>query len=206
MAEFGVPVHYDGHAAAACRAALDMQKALKRMREEWAAQGRPELHARIGINTGEVIVGNMGSRNVFDYTVMGDHVNLGSRLEGANKAYGTHIMISEFTYRQVKNDFYTRPLDFIRVKGKTKPIQVFELIATRETKFPSKFLELLQVYSQGIQAYREREWADALDYFEHCLRLYPDDKPSSIYRERCAEFRLKPPPANWDGVITMKEK
>ena len=206
MAEFGVPVHYEGHAIAACNAALDMQKALKHMREEWAAQDRPQLRARVGINTGEVIVGNMGSKNVFDYTVMGDHVNLGSRLEGANKAYGTEIMISEFTYRLVKDEFYTRPLDFIRVKGKTKPIEVFELIATRETKLSSNFLELLQVFGHGIEAYRNRKWADGLDYFEHCLKLFPDDQPSAIYRQRCAEFRLNPPPAKWDGVITMKEK
>jgi len=206
MAEFGVPVYYEEHARMACLTALEMQHKLRQMRKKWKEEGRPQIRARVGINTGEVIVGNMGSRDVFDYTVMGDHVNLGARLESANKFYGTEIMISEFTYRQVKDDFYTRPLDLIRVKGKQKPIEVFELIATKETKFTDTFLKELECYSKGVQAYRQQKWLQAIDYFEYCLKANPDDRLARIYKERCVDYRLNPPPDDWDGVTTMKEK
>lgn len=206
MAEFGVPMHYDNHAQMGCRAALKMQKELRVLRKKWLDEGKPAMEARIGLNTGEVIVGNMGSRDVFDYTVMGDHVNLGARLEGANKSYGTKIMISEFTYAMVKDDFYTRSLDLIRVKGKQKPVEVYELIAEKNEPLTAKFKEHLEYYIAGIQAYRNREWEKGIDLFEHSLELYPEDQPSQIYRTRCIEFRYNEPPDDWDGVITMKTK
>jgi adenylate cyclase len=206
MAEFGVPVDFPNHPQAACRAALEMQSVLKDLRKKWAEENRPQLKARIGINTGEVIVGNMGSQNVFDYTVMGDHVNLGARLESANKFYNTYIMISEFTQEHVKDDFYTRPLDLIRVKGKEKPIEVFELISDRNVKLSSQYLEMLELYSKGIQSYRKQEWREAIDVFEYCLKLYPEDQPSKLYRRRCIDFRLNSPGKEWDGVFTMTEK
>jgi len=206
MAEFGAPIAFPDHAQKACYAALEMQRKLKKLRLKWKEEGKPQLHARVGINTGEVIIGNMGSRDMFDYTAMGDHVNLGARLESANKFYGTQIMISEFTYRIVKDDFIARPLDLIRVKGKTKPIEVFELIATKETKFTDQFVEFLDFYRKGVIAYRKRKWLQAIDIFDYCLKLNPEDKPTKLYRERCVDFRLNPPPPDWDGVITMKEK
>jgi len=206
MAEFGVPVHYDNHPYMACKSALEMQRKLKEMRDFWKKQNKPLLKARIGINTGEVIVGNMGSRNVFDYTVMGDHVNLGSRLEGANKFYGTHIMISEFTHEVVKDQFYTRPLDLIKVKGKDKPINVYELIAFKEDKLKENYLQMLQYYEKGINSYKSKNWDEAIDSFEHCLRLVPIDSPSEEYRRRCIEYKFNQPPEDWDGVTVMKEK
>lgn len=206
MAEFGVPVTYPGHAKAACCAALEMQKKIKNMRRDWLKQGKPELYMRVGINTGEVIVGNMGSRDVFDYTVMGDHVNLGARLEGANKFYGTEIMISEFTVNEVKDDFYTRHLDLLRVKGKEKPIAVYELLATKETKFSEMFFRLMEYYEQGISAYRSQKWAEAIALFERCLKLNPDDKPAAIYLKRSQAFQQRPPGGDWDGVTTLTEK
>jgi len=206
MAEFGMPVPYENHAYMACKAALQMQKKLYFLREKWQKEGKPPLRARIGINTGEVIVGNMGSRNVFDYTVMGDHVNLGSRLEGANKFYGTSIMISEFTYDRIKSDYYTRELDLIRVKGKEKPIKVFELIASKEAKLDQKFLEMLDIYAKGLEHYKAQEWDDAIDCFENCLKLRSEDTPSSEYRSRCIEYKFNSPGLDWDGVTVMKEK
>lgn len=206
MAEFGMPVPFEDHPQAACRAALEMQSTLKEMRAKWKAEGRPELEARVGINTGEVIVGNMGSESVFDYTVMGDHVNLGSRLESANKVYDTKIMISEFTHAYVKDDFYSRPLDLIRVKGKNKPIEVFELIAERNMQLESKYLEMLSAYQKGIAAYRNRNWKEAIDLFEFCLNQFPEDYPSKLYRKRCIEFKFNDPGENWDGVFTMTTK
>ncbi len=206
MAEFGMPVPYDEHPHCACRTALKMQEKLTEMRKKWKEEGRPELEARIGINTGNVIVGNMGSETVFDYTVMGDSVNLGARLEGANKQYDTFIMISEYTNEYVKNDFYTRPLDLIRVKGKNKAVEVFELIGERIKPLESKHIELLSVYERGIKAYREQKWNEAIDFFDFCLNLNPDDSPSKLYRKRCIDFKFNSPGEDWDGVFTMTTK
>jgi len=206
MAEFGVPVHYDNHPYMACKTAIEMQRKLKVMRDFWKKQNKPMLKARVGINTGEVIVGNMGSRNVFDYTVMGDHVNLGSRLEGANKFYGTNIMISEFTHDYVKDQFYTRPLDLIKVKGKDQPINVYELIAFKEDKMKDGFLEMLDSYKKGIEFYKARNWDDAIDCFEKCLKLVHVDSPSEEYRRRCIEYKFNQPSEDWDGVTVMTEK
>ena len=206
MAEFGVPVLFDNHAFMACKTAIEMQKKLSKLREKWKIEGRPELSARIGINTGEVIVGNMGSRDVFDYTVMGDHVNLGSRLEGANKFYGTSIMISEFTYDYIKDDFYTRELDLIKVKGKDQPIKVFQLITSKREKVSDDFLKMLDIYKKGLGHYKVQEWNDAIDCFEECLKIVPDDPPSVEYRSRCIEYKFNSPGPEWDGITIMKEK
>jgi adenylate cyclase len=206
MAEFGIPVSYDNHPYMACKAALQMQKRLGFLRKKWQEAGRPAIRARVGINTGNVIVGNMGSRDVFDYTVMGDHVNLGSRLESANKFYGTNVMISEFTYEYVKDDFYTRELDLIRVKGKEKPIKVFELIAFKDEKLSENFLKLLEIYAGALQFYKTQQWDKAIENFESCLNLVPDDMPSAEYRTRCIEYKFSNPGSDWDGVTVMKEK
>ena len=206
MAEFGIPVAYDNHPYMACKAALQMQQRLGFLRQKWQDAGRPSIRARVGINTGNVIVGNMGSRDVFDYTVMGDHVNLGSRLESANKFYGTYIMISEFTYEYVKKDFFTRELDLIRVKGKEQPIKVFELIAFKDEKLSENFLKLLDVYPAGLQFYKTQQWDKAIEQFESCLQLVPDDMPSAEYRTRCIEYKFNSPGPDWDGVTVMKEK
>lgn len=206
MAEFGMPVPSDDHPHLACRTALQMQRQLVKMREKWKSEGKPELVARVGINTGFVIVGNMGSQTVFDYTVMGDAVNLGSRLEGANKIYDTYIMISETTNDYVKESFYTRPLDLIRVKGKNKPVEVFELIEEKSTKLGQEKLELINSYTKGINYYRNRQWREAIESFEHCLTISPEDHPSKLYRKRCLEFKINDPGPNWDGVFTMTTK
>ena len=206
MAEFGVPVAYPDHAKAACNAAIEMQERLKKLRTNWIKEGKPALTARTGINTGEVIVGNMGSRHLFDYTVMGDHVNLGARLESANKGYGSRIMISEFTHNELDEEFYTRPLDFIRVKGKTKPVEVFELLGNKTTPFKDTYLAMLEKYHKGYLAYRRRDWDEAIQIFEKCKELVPKDQPSQIYFERCVNFKYNSPPEDWDGVIELKEK
>ncbi|MFC2088840.1 adenylate/guanylate cyclase domain-containing protein, partial [Calditrichota bacterium] len=206
MAEFGVPVHYDNHPYMACKTALEMQKRLKQLRAKWKKENKPQITARIGINTGEVIVGNMGSRDVFDYTVMGDHVNLGSRLEGANKFYGTNIMISEYTYEHVKDQFYTRPLDLILVKGKKLPIKVYELIAFKEDELVDSYSQMLKFYDQGLKAYQARHWDEAIDNFEYCLKLIPSDVPSDEYRKRCIDYKFNEPPDDWSGITVMKGK
>lgn len=128
MAFWGAPIEMDDHPLKACKAALEMMEALKVMNHRWEKEGKPVLDIGIGINSGDMVVGNMGSSSRMDYTLMGDNVNLGSRLEGTNKFYGTHIIISEFTYQYVKDDVIVRELDLIRVKGKALPVKIYELI------------------------------------------------------------------------------
>jgi adenylate cyclase len=206
MAEFGVPVPHEDHAQIACKTALEMQSRLAELRKKWEKEGRPQLAARVGINTGEVIVGNMGSRDVFDYTVIGDAVNLGSRLEGANKFYGTQIMISEYTYELVKNDFHARMLDIIRVKGKAEPIKVFELIGLKDRPLDDAVIEMLDAFGQGVGHYQSRKWDEAIACFDSCLGIRSEDQPSQIFKKRCEEFRKNPPEPSWDGVTALDEK
>jgi len=206
MAEFGAPVYFEDHAIKACAAALEMQKRLAKLNKKWAKENVPELHARVGINSGNMIVGNMGSHQVFDYTVMGDEVNLASRLEGANKVFNTRIMISESTYNLVKDHFVTRPLDLIRVKGKQKPVKVYELIAHKNEALPYKFKEILPVYLNGISYYNTRQWDRAIECFQYCLKLVPNDGPSREYLQRVQAYKETPPPPDWDGVYTLTSK
>ncbi len=206
MAVFGAPVEFPEHAEYACHAALKMQKRLAQLREKWKDQGRPQLRARIGINSGDMVVGNMGSETRFDYTVMGDAVNLASRLEGANKVYGTEIMIGENTFKLVNEKFVTRPLDLLRVKGKKKPVKVYELIASREEKLPPEMEEMLAQYQKGFDSYLMRNWEWAMNHFRQALQIKADDGPSRIYLLRCQEFMEHPPGDDWDGVFVMKTK
>ena len=129
MAVWGAPLEQTDHPERACRTALKMLDRLTKMQQQWEAEGTPRLDIGIGVNTGPMVVGNMGSERRFDYTVMGDSVNLASRLEGINKEYGTQVVISEFTYERVKDDFFCRELDAVRVKGRAKPAKIYELVA-----------------------------------------------------------------------------
>lgn len=206
MAEFGAPVHYPDHALKACYAALDMQRRLKMLSREWRRQGRPVLTCRTGVNSGNMIVGNMGSARVFDYTVIGDEVNLAARLEGANKTFGTANMISESTYNEVKDAMITRPIDLIVVKGRQKPVQVFELLARKDEKIDELIKKLLPIYRDGVHYYHHRKWELAAESFRLCLQMVPDDGPSRLYLKRVLEYAKNPPPEDWDGVYALKSK
>lgn len=206
MAEFGTPVFYEDHAIKACYAALEMQERLSKLNLAKYTDVVNRLSCRIGINSGHMIVGNMGSKNVFDYTVMGDAVNLASRLEGANKMYKTNIMISEDTYKLVKDAVISRPLDLIRVKGRQKPVRVLEVIARRDAKIRENVKSMLPVFVNGVRYYHQRDWKKAEDCFEYCLKIVPDDGPSLLYLERVREYTENPPPEAWDGVFTMHTK
>jgi adenylate cyclase len=206
MAEFGVPVPIAQHQHAACRAALRMKKQLAVMREGWAREGKPELEARVGINTGQMLVGNLGSRRIMDYTVMGDHVNLGSRLEGTNKVYGTEIMASEFTWEAVKDDFVGRELDWIAVKGKETGVGVYQVLATKEEGVSAETSALLTGYADGLALYRARRFEEALAKFESLLERHSDDGPTQLLADRCREYIAHPPPEDWNGVYHMTVK
>lgn len=205
MAFWGAPYSYDDHAYRACLSAVEMQRRLSALRAEWKLQGRHELYARMGINTGSAVAGNMGSRTRMNYTVMGDSVNLASRLEGANKFYSTYAMVSEFTAAKVSGSFVFRDLDVIRVVGKKEPIKVFELIE-EIGKIDQNFTELLDKYNEGLDEFRARNWMKARNVFHQALKLNPGDGPSRTYVERCSEFLKNPPSARWDGVYTLKSK
>ncbi len=206
MAEFGAPVHFEDHAVKACYAAIEMQERLKKLDLSKYKKVISSLSCRIGINSGHMIVGNMGSKNVFDYTVMGDAVNLASRLEGANKMYGTNIMISEDTYKLVKDDVVSRPLDLIRVKGRQKPVRVLEVISRRDQKIPERIRSILPVFVNGIRYYHLRDWKKSEECFRFCLDMVPNDGPAKEYLRRVQEFAENPPPEDWDGVYTMLSK
>jgi len=177
-----------------------------RMRDLWRKQGRDELYARVGLNTGPMVVGNMGSETRFDYTVMGDSVNLGARLEGANKQYGTEIMIGENTYIEAKDKIIARQLDLLRVKGKNEPVKVYELLGITEKGMPDNKMRVTELFNQGFAAYMQQNWQGAAEYFENALAINAKDGPSRRYIQRCRLYLENPPDASWDGVFVMKSK
>jgi len=206
MAFWGAPVELDNNALHACNAALEMQEKLVDIRAKWRSEGKPDVHVRIGLNTGQMVVGNMGGFGKFDYTVIGDSVNLGSRLEGANKEYGTYIMASERTQELVKDFFAFRELDLLVVKGKTMPIKVFELLGKKENGVPQTKLSAVEQYLTGLELYRRKQFTEAIKKFNAALAIDPTDTPSSLYIERSQVYLDSPPPDEWNGVFILKTK
>jgi len=206
MAAYGVPIEEEDHAERACFAALDMQEKLRELRLRWQAENRPLLQARIGINSGNMIAGNIGGKHRFDYTVIGDSVNLAARLEGVNKMYGTDIIISEETHELVKDRVIARELDFIRVKGKTKPVRVFELLARRDRGIDQEYAGVFSHFARGLEHYRLQNWKRAIYEFRRVLQLKKEDGPAVEFLRRCEVFMQSPRPANWDGVFEMRGK
>ncbi len=204
MAFFGAPIPFEDHALMACRCALEQLEELGRLQEQYEKQGLPAIDIGIGVNTGEMSVGNMGSQTVRSYTVMGDAVNLGSRLEGINKQYGTRIIISEFTYEQVKDKVIAREIDWVRVKGKALPVRIFELVSEKEPQ--SDVMFMLDNFKQGFIKYHEKAFDAALGCFSEALNHRPDDTVSKLYIDRCQRYIEAPPPEDWDGVFIMTTK
>ncbi|PID73712.1 MAG: adenylate/guanylate cyclase domain-containing protein [Desulfobacterales bacterium] len=205
IAFFGAPNIIPDHEHIAVLAAIDMQKRLAGLREKWASEGRPRLKMRIGLNSGEAVVGNMGSKNRMDYTMMGDTVNTASRLEGINKVYGTSILIGENTARKIKEEVLTREIDQIAVIGKLVPIRIHEVLGRRKDA-SGELLEQVARFENALSLYRDRQWDKAAGILAELLAVRPDDTPVRVLAERCAEFRQSPPPENWNGVYTAMTK
>jgi adenylate cyclase len=204
MAFWNAPVDQPDHALRACRAAVKMIEQLERLKQGWRAAGYPELDIGIGINTGAMVVGNMGSDVRVDYTVLGDAVNLGSRLEGTNKEYETRIVISESTWAAVKDQVVARRLGAVRVKGRREPVRIYELRglgAPTSADAPG-----LDAFERALRCWEARQFDAAPQAFSEVLAVWPDDRPTRLYLEALDAFADSPPPASWDGVITMTTK
>lgn len=207
MAEFGVPIHVPDHADMAVRTALRMQQRLQELRQEWKQKELPILRCRVGVNTGPMIIGNIGSKRVFDYTVIGDAVNLASRLEGANKRYGTFLMISESTYENLTPGmFKTRILDVIKVKGKSRAVKVFEVYGEKpDTMDPNQEL-YYQTYHDAFEDYLSRKLTVAQEKFLKALSLRPEDPASKEMIDRIDAIKSSDLPNDWDGSIALTSK
>jgi len=199
MAVFGAPVEEKNHAKLACTAALAMRDARHDLADTFAKLGRPPLKARTGINSGLMLVGNYGSKYRFNYSVLGDQVNLASRLEQLGKPYGVEIIIGEGTAELIGADFLLRELDKVQVKGRKQALRIYELLGVRDVVLPPNQAEMLKVYAEALDLYRHRNWDEALARFERCLVLWPQDGPSRAMRERCNAMRAAPLPEDWDG-------
>lgn len=206
MAVFGAPLPLDNHSWSAIQAALDMRERLVRFNELRHSKKQPEINIGIGLSSGEVVSGNIGSHRKMEYTVIGDGVNLSARLEGITKQYGCDIVLSEYTYRPCRELIWVRELDLTRVKGKMQPVKIYELIGKRNKELSDEQQGFLDLYHQGRQAYTSQDFKGALELFEQAQAMRPQDRAVEIHIERIHGYLRTPPPANWDGVHVMTTK
>jgi adenylate cyclase len=205
MAIWGAPFDEPNHAERCCFGAVNMLTRLAELQSSWREQGKPILDIGIGINTGVASVGNMGSSLRYGYTAIGDAVNLASRLEGLNKEYGTHILISESTQKELHTDkLMLREIDLIRVKGKLQPLTIYEILTP--DLVANNGQELVELFGAAREAYKRHDWLAAISAFESVLSRWPDDGPARIFLARCVEYLAEAPDSNWDGVYVMKHK
>lgn len=215
VAFYGAPVPLEGHEYHACMTALEMERKLQLLREKWSSEGDwPELvhniRHRVGLNSGKMVTGNMGSSMRMNYTMMGDTVNLAARLEPAAKQYGVYTIVAQNTYKVVKDQFEWRMLDYLTVKGKKKPVKAYELFSVKDD-LNNDQSQLITAFNEGIDLYFKQEWNKALSKFKEASELeedFPDrpTTPSLIYIQRCEFFSKNPPAKDWDGVWIMKTK
>jgi class 3 adenylate cyclase len=205
MAVWGAPVPAPDHARRACAAALEMRDRLRELRPAWKERFGVEVRAGAGVNTGPMVAGNVGSRQKANYTVLGDAVNLASRLEGATKLYGVEILVGEGTRAAAGEAFATRLVDVLQVKGRQAGVPVHELVA-RADALDAPRREALARWERAMAAYRARRFEEAGAAFEARLREEPEDGPARLLAARCRELAAAPPPPGWDGVHALHEK
>jgi adenylate cyclase len=206
MAVFGLPVASEDDEDRALRAAIAMIRSLWEWNREREPRGDPALDMGIGLNTDAVVAGNIGSPKRMDYTIIGDGVNLASRLEGACKHYGARILLSELTHANLKGVYRLREIDRVIVKGKTKPVAVYECLDYHDSdSFPS-LMETVGAFNEGLTRYREAEFERAAEWFEQALKANPGDRVSALYREQSLALNESPPPPDWDGTSVMTQK
>ena len=208
MAFWNAPSKVPDHPDRALRTAILMQRRMDELNERWRERGtgRETLKVRIGVHTGDVVVGNVGGKDRFDYSAIGDAVNLAARLEPANKTYDTLNMVSEVTLAMAQGSYRVRELDTIAVKGKEAPVTVFELLEMDGVALRPAKEAALKHYSDGLDAYKRHEWTRAKEHFSAAVGACPDDGPSLLYVERCIENEAEPPPPDWDFVVRRTEK
>lgn len=206
MSFWGAPLSDADHAFNSCAAGINMQRKLTALHTKWIHYGRPVVNQRIGINTGRAVVGNMGAETRLNYTAIGDAVNLASRLEGVNKEYGTRLLMSENTYRQVHDRVLSREMDLVVVMGKSEPVRIYELIALADEVQTDATKRFLEFYHNGLEAYKKRAWKSAIDQFQQALSIRRDDIVSNLYIQRATMFSDAPPPDDWNGVFVMTKK
>jgi adenylate cyclase len=202
VALFGAPIPYEDHPLRACRAALNVLDAVNRLNRELVQEGLPPLRTRIGLNTATMLVGNIGSEQLLDFTAIGDGMNLAARLEGANKNYQTRILMGAGTFERVSAHVEARELDLARVAGKKIAVPVYELLALKGGLTPQK-ATVLEHYRAGLEAYRARKFEAAKEKFMAALSVDQNDGPSLTMATRCNEFLLNPPPDDWDGATDL---
>jgi adenylate cyclase len=209
MAFWNAPKAYPDHADRALRAAVTMQRHMDALNRRWRGGDarQQELKVRIGIHTGEVVVGNLGGEGRFSYSAIGDAVNLASRLEPANKTYDTLVMVSQATLAAADaSKVRVRELDYVAVVGKEEPVVVYELLELADAGLPAAKEEALRRYERGMAEYKQHRWAAAKAHFLAALEVCPDDGPSRLYAERCEGHESNPPPPDWDFVVRRQEK
>ncbi|MDR1626838.1 MAG: adenylate/guanylate cyclase domain-containing protein [Spirochaetia bacterium] len=205
MAFWGAPVFSSQHAASACRSAVQIQKTLRSVFRKWENEGKSPFYTRMGIHTGEVIVGNMGYAERLNYTVIGDHVNVASRLEGINKIYGTKIIASQNTWKQCHEQFEFRMLDKISVAGRIGGFTIYELYSEKDD-IEKTIRKLFRYYEEGLKFYFEQKWDQAAQYFRTVIKYRPQDTPSKLMHERCVGYKKNPPGRDWNGVYVLSTK
>ncbi len=202
---FGAPFSTGEDPDRAVTAAIEMLRALEKFNSQRIEKKQEPIAIGVGINSDVVLVGNIGSPKRMDYTVIGDGVNLASRLESANKFYGTSLLVSSNTFKKLKYRYVAREADLLRVKGKDRPIAIYEIVG-RKGDDPHDAEKPFALFHEGLQLYRRRQWTEASSRFQDAANAMPGDTLSRVYLERCRHFLLTPPPASWDGVWTMHEK
>ncbi|HAX76493.1 MAG TPA: adenylate/guanylate cyclase domain-containing protein, partial [Cyanobacteria bacterium UBA11372] len=206
MAVFGSPLPLEDHAWCAVQTSIEMRHRLAEFNRRRRESKKQEIKIGIGINSDIVISGNIGSSKRMEFTAIGDGVNLGSRLEGASKQYGCDIVISESTFQPCMDRIWYRELDQIRVKGKTQPVKIYELVGLQSEPLEDKKQQIIELYHRGRDYYLNRKFTRAMGEFGTILEDIAQDKAASLYLERCQNYLKNPPPDEWDGVYSLTEK